>query len=64
MAPITGMRVQCGIIGYDDCVFGDKHGARTEFQGLRTRAGRLGDCNGGVETYCFKLARVFQADSM
>ena len=50
------MRVQSGIVGYDDCLLWDKHGGGTDFQGLRTRAGGLGDCNGGVETYCLELA--------
>lgn len=63
MAPIAGMRVQCGIVGYDDCVLWDKHGVGTEFQGLRTRAGGLGDCDGGVETYCLELARGCQVAS-
>ena len=58
------MRVQCGIVGYDDCVLWDKHGVGTEFQGLRTRAGGLGDCNGGVETYCLELAGICQVASM
>lgn len=63
MAPIPGMRVQCGIVGYDDCVLWDKHGVGAEFQGLRTRTRGLGDCNGSVETHCLELARLCQVGS-
>ena len=63
VAPITGMRVQGGIVGYDDCLFRDKHGGGTDSQGLRTRAGGLGDCNGGVKTYGLELARECQVTS-
>lgn len=32
ITPIAGMRVQCGIIWDDDCVFGDHDGGGAEFQ--------------------------------
>ena len=63
VAPITGMRVQGGIVGYDDGLFWNKHGGGTDSQGLRTRARGLGDCNGGVETYGLELAREGQITS-
>ena len=52
------MRVQRGIVGYDDGVLGDKHGFCIEFERLRTRAGGFGDCDGGVETYRLKLVAM------
>lgn len=57
------MRVQCGIVGYNECVLWDKHGVSTEFQGLRTRAGGFGNCDGGVEAYSLELARMCQVAS-
>ena len=63
VAPIAGMRVQGGIVGYDDGFFWNEHGGGTDFQGLRTRAGGLGDCDGGVETYGLELAGECQMTS-